>query len=308
MDVMIVPHPPNCAPIEIAIAMRFCPRLSAFVGLLFVFMLLPSQSRAECSKVLLVPAWTAGKTIIVKKDQVSGVFPTIVRAATDNLDCQVSFQSSPPARACDMFEKGVADMLVSMFKTPRRDEVGEFVPLIRARPTLITLDTKRDGIDTIKQLIESSHLRVTLVRGHDYGPAYQEMIAELKKQDRLSFEPDALSVARMMKLGHVQATVMVPTIFYGAIYDDERVEDLIDKLRFEPLKELTWRENGIYLSRKSLSEKDRVTLRNAFTELADTEVIWKIYQRTYPSSIIRNSIMPIENNNNDAGQPRLNRK
>lgn len=271
-------------------------------------MLVSAQSRAECNKVLVVPAWAAGKTIIVKKDQVSGVFPTIVREAADNVNCQVAFQNSPPARACDMFEKGAADMLISMFKTPRRDEVGEFVPLIRARPTLITLETKRDGIDSTKQLIESSNFRVTLVRGHDYGPAFQDMITALKKQDRLNFEPDALSVARMMKLGHVQATVMVPTIFYGAIYDDERVEDLIDKLRFEPLKELTWRENGIYLSRKSLSEKDRVMLRDAFVELADSEIIWKIYQRTYPSSIIKNSIMPIEKNNNDAGQPRLSRK
>lgn len=271
-------------------------------------MFVAGQSRAECNKVLVVPTWAAGKTVIVKKDQVSGVFPAIVREVTDNLNCQVAFQNSPPARACDMFEKGAADLLISMFKTPQRDEVGEFVPLIRARPTLITLDVKRDGIHTIKQLIESRQLRATLVRGHDYGPAFQDMITELKKQDRVSFEPDALSVARMMKLGRAQATVMVSTIFYGAIYDDERVQDLIDKLRFEPLKELSWRENGIYLSRKSLSDKDRLNLHDAFVELADTDVIWKIYQRTYPSGIIRNSIMPIENNNNDTGQSRLSKK
>ena len=75
--------------------------------------------------------------------------------------------------------------------------------------------------------MDARDIKVALVRGYDYGPAYQEMVAELTRQGRLQLESDPMGVARLLKNGVVQATVMAPTILVGTLSaEDERVREL----------------------------------------------------------------------------------
>ena len=68
---------------------------------------------------------------------------------------------------------------------------------------------------------------------------------------------------------------MAPYIFDGAVQGDARVEDMADKLRFDPLPELPWSDSGIYLSKKSLSQEDRNALQEMMERAARSGMVWK---------------------------------
>jgi polar amino acid transport system substrate-binding protein len=86
----------------------------------------------------------------------------------------------------------------------------------------------------------------------------------LSSQGRLFYEVDALSVARLMQSGFIDATIMGPTILAGVAQNDARVYGLVDRLRLEALPELPWGMSGVYLSRKSLTAEDQATLRECW--------------------------------------------
>ena len=155
------------------------------------------------------------------------------------------------------------------------------------------MSSNRATIKTLRELQDDSTLKVALVRGFDYGPAYQDLVTSLAKQGRLIMDVDALSVARLLKAGSAHATIMASTILAGAIQDDERVRDLLDRLRIEPLDELPWGTSGVYISNSSLTPQDRAALLEALERAARSGDVWKAFLRYYNPVILKGSIRPL---------------
>jgi polar amino acid transport system substrate-binding protein len=253
--------------------------------------LAPWLAQAMCSKVMNTPVAPTGLSVTVDGDTISGIYPEILRSNQSRDTCQFALSAVPRARLELLFETGKADVLIPAVKTSKRDELGTFVPLSFSRATLISLNSERPAFKTVKELLDARDIKVTLVRGYDYGPVYQELVIELTRQDRLNWQSDPLSVARVLKSGLADATVMAPTILAGTIGEDERVRDLADKLRFEPLHELPWVSNGAYIS-KALSEPDRQALLEFFDRVAKSGAVWKGFQQTYAPHVLKFGLKP----------------
>ncbi len=251
---------------------------------------LPAQAR--CSRTIVVPVAATGQSVVINGDRVSGIYPDILRASQSQETCLFTITPVPRARQELLFETGKADILIPASKTPRRDEFGVFVPLTESRAALISVKSGRDPIKTLKNLIDAHDIRVALVRGYDYGPAYAELITELTRQGRVQLESDPLSVARLMKNGTVQATVMAPTIMVGTLIDDERVRDLAGQLRYEAIVELPWLGNGVYLSKAALSDADRQVLLEFFERIAKSGAVWRGFQQAYTPDVLNVGIKP----------------
>lgn len=256
-------------------------------------LLLPLMAGAACSRPILVPVSAAGLSVITNGEAVSGIYPEILRSVADKEGCSFIFTPVPRARLERMFETGKGDLIVPAKKTARRDEHGVFIPLIHNRANLISIASNRAEIGSAKYLIEKTKLRLVLVRGYDYGPGYQELVNELSKQKRVFFEAEPSSVARMLKAGAADLTIMTPYIFIGALKDDARVEDLINNIRYEAIPEIPWSDSGAYLS-KSLSEDDMSNLRKLLERSAKSGAIWKSFQQYYPADMLKDSIRPLE--------------
>jgi polar amino acid transport system substrate-binding protein len=250
-------------------------------------------AHATCSRVINVPVSPTGQSVIVEGDAIKGIYPDLLRGLDDKDGCKVVLTAVPRARLEVLFETGRADLLIPATKTPKRDALGSFIPLIRNRAMLITLRTGRASIKSIAELLERPGLKVALVRGFDYGAAYQELVTTLGQQGRLVQEVDAVSVARMLKSGAADATIMAPSILAGALQDDERVSDLLDKLQFEALRELPWGESGVYLSNSTLSAPDKAALRAALERAARSGVVWRGFQQYYAPAVLSGSIAPL---------------
>jgi polar amino acid transport system substrate-binding protein len=254
---------------------------------------LPLSALADCTRVINVPVSATGLSVTVKGSSINGIYPEMLHDMGKKQDCEFHFSAVPRARLEMLFETGKADLLIPASKTPRRDEFGIFVPLIHNRATLISLTSDRPALKSIQEFIDNKQLRLVLVRGFDYGPAYQELIGRLKQQDRLFFETDPLSVARVLKSSTHYLSIMAPSIFYGAIIGDPRVEGMQGKLRYEPLPELPWGESGAYISKSALNDSDKTELRQLLEYAEKSGAIWKGFQRVYPAEVLKESIRPL---------------
>ncbi|CAN5770184.1 hypothetical protein BH11PSE12_BH11PSE12_24120 [soil metagenome] len=262
--------------------------------LLSAFPLLHSGSAAAaCSRTMLVPVAATGLSVVINGDEISGIYPDTLRSLSAKEACKFQFTAVPRARLEAMFEAGKADLLIPASKTPRRDQFGLFVPLIHNRATLISLQSNRPVLTSAQDLIERRELRVVLVRGFDYGTAYQNLVAELSKQGRVLLEPDPVSVARILKAKGAHLTIMAPSILAGAIQGDRRVEDLLGKLRYEAIPELPWGDSGAYLSKTALDDEDQASLRNLLEQASKTGMVWKSFQHYYPAQVLKESIRPL---------------
>ena len=253
----------------------------------------PVVSQATCSRVINAPVAAIGQSVIVDGDAISGIYPDLLRGLADKEGCTVAMTAVPRARLEVLFETGRADLLIPASKTPKRDQHGTFIALIHNRPMLISVQPNRPAIKTTRDLVEQTSVKVALVRGFDYGAAYQELITTLGQQGRLILEVDALSVARLLKSGAADATIMAPSIFAGAVQDDERVRDLLDKLRSEALAELPWGDSGVYVSNTTLNPQDKAALQDALERAAKSGAVWKGFQRYYAPAVLRGSIRPL---------------
>lgn len=254
---------------------------------------LAAEAHAACSRPMQVPLAPVGLSVLLPpQGQPTGVYPELLRQVGESEGCVFTMSTVPRARQELMFERGQADLLVPASRTPRRDEFGEFVPLIQSRAMVITLNAERPLPTTLKALVQATELRVVLVRGFDFGDAYQAAVKELTRQGRLRLEADTVSVARVLDGGGADVTVMAPSILVSALHADERVSHLLGRLRLGAVDELGWNDSGIYLSRATLNEGDRRHLQDSLDKAARSGLVWKLFRQFYPAGAMDGSLRP----------------
>lgn len=274
--------------------MSIYSQISKARGLLVALAALHAMgAHATCSRPIAVPMSATGLSVVVNSDAVSGIYPDLLQGLSEKEGCTFAMTAVPRARLEALFESGRADLLIPATKTPKRDALGTFVPMIHNRALLISLKSKRPAIGSVQDLLARPGLKVVLVRGFDYGQAYQDMAAALAKQGRLILEVDALSVARLLKAGAADATFMAPTILAGAVQGDERVRSIVDNLRMEALEEMPWGSSGAYISNTSLSPADKAAVQGVLEHAARSGDVWKSFQRYYSPAVLKAGIRPL---------------
>lgn len=269
-------------------------RGAGVAGALALTALLASPAAlAGCSRPIVVPVTPMGVSVIVRDDDVSGVFPEMLEQFGAKAGCHFVWKVVPRARLEVMFEEGRADLLVAATQSDKRDQSGIFIPQVITRASLVSVEKGQVPINSMAQLLTQTRLRVALVRGFDYGPAYQELSRALGQQKRLFLEPDVISVARLLEAGMADVTILPSTAVYGASATDERLLGLQKRLRVEALEELPWTKGGIYVSTKSLPEADRALLEQLLLHAARTGALYKGYQRYFPPHIMSSSTRPL---------------
>lgn len=253
----------------------------------------PSAAPASpgCSRVIRVPLAPVGLSVITSGGAVGGVYPDLLRKVGADAGCRFDFSVVPRARLEAMYFNGSADVMMPATRTTQRDGRGDFVALLHARPMLISLSSDRAPMLSLDDLRERRELRVALVRGFDYGPAYQRLLKDLRDQKRLVLEADALAVARALERSLVDVTLMAPSVFTGALLQDGKGKVMVERLRYEAVSELGWGDSGVYLS-NDLPAADRKLLAEALERGVRSGLVWKTIQRYYPPGSYEDSLRP----------------
>ena len=264
--------------------LRLCRAAFLLLGLT-----LSAAAAAACSRPIRVPAAISGQTITSDGERVGGVIPEVMNKIGAGIGCTFVWTPVARMRLEAMFQSGSADMLLASNQVPARDRFGDFIAVVETRATLISVRSERAPVHSMQELRTRSELRVALVRGYDFGPAYQKLSQDLAAQGRLYLQPQPRNVARMLAEGLADVTIMTRIAFVGGLYGDARSEIIADKLRSEPLEDLPWLRSGIYLSKKSLTPADRALLERALTEAVRDGTWWRALQRHYPPELLNDS-------------------
>lgn len=251
-----------------------------------------APAKAECSRDIAVPVALIGVSIINNNGTVGGIYPEALRTASAKAGCNLVYSVVPRARLEVLFEMGKADILVPASRTPARDLLGIFVPMIGHRATLLSVAGNRPPLTSAQDLLDKQELRVAVVRGYDYGEQYQALIKELARQGRLFQEVDPVAIARLMQSGAIDVTIMGPTTLAGAVMREPRVAGLMEKLRVEPIPELPWSYSGAYVSRRSLKPEDQAAMLDVIEKVAKSSAVMEGFQRYHRADILAESVRP----------------
>lgn len=273
--------------------MTVFPIRTLATGLLAISCQLPALAAPGCSREIVVPAAEAAPSISVTRGVVGGLMPDMLATVGARAGCSFRWSIVPRIRLEKMFEGGTADLLVLATRLTRRDHYGVFVPIVEARPMVISLQGEHAPIHSMLELAARRDLRIALVRGYDYGEAYQDMIKAATAQGHLYMEPDVNSVARLIAGKMADVTIMPAVTFIGGLQGDRRVEGIATMLRIEALDDLEWIETGIYLSRKSLGEADRALLEQALIASVKSGAWWAALKKYYPPGALHNNARPL---------------
>ena len=244
-----------------------------------------------CRRPLIVPLAATGRSVVLDDGLIRGIYPDLLRTLASAQSCTFVLTAVPRARLEMMFEVGQADVLIPATRTPARDARGSFVPLLRNRATLIATSARWSALRSTQDLLAQPGMTLAVVRGFDYGPAYQTLLHALEAQGRLRQEADPRSVARLLQSGAADATIMAPVILYGELQDGAQGGALAAQLHFQPLQDLPWGESGLYLSRSTLTTQDEAALR-ALLRPAPAAV-WRSFAGSYPAAVLRAGIRPL---------------
>lgn len=246
---------------------------------------------AKCSRVINVPIPglnTAQNNVDdSKRGDLTAHVLQLMGTISQKLDCQFNYLSVPKSRQEHLFRNGDADILLMATKTPKRDEVGLLIPIIQMRPAIISnVQFGSLGL-TLKKIQDDQQIHLVLVRGFDYGDEYNNFIQVIDKLKRVSYEPDAFSVARRMSYKNNVVTIMGPSIFDEVINSEKALNTLIGNIRYDEIEEFAWIDFGIYISKKTLLEKDFNYLKTHFPLFVGSDHIWNWIQKRYSKDIVR---------------------
>lgn len=252
-----------------------------------------AAANAGCSRTIEVPMAPVGLSVSFDGDRSAGIYPTLLRELGASAGCEFQIQRVPRARLQKMFDAGQADLLMPASASPSRERDGEFVPLIQVRASLVMLG--RDGTvpRSLAELISQPDLKLAVVRGFSFGPAYESAVAALRQQKRVIEESNVAGVARALRQGLAQGTVMTASIFVGTLLQEAELMPLVKQVRVEALDELGWAESGVYLSRHTLNEADRRHLRLSFSQLARSGRVWQLINESHPPGSLGGSMRPL---------------
>jgi polar amino acid transport system substrate-binding protein len=230
----------------------------------------------------------------VQDDKIGGIYKDILDSVASKSNCSFALSAVPRARLERLFEAGQADLLLAATRSPERDRLGIFIPLVRTRATAISFGkAERKPIAQGRDLLLQPDVRLVVVRGFNFGPAYLALTEAMQKQGRLVQEADPLAVARWLRANPNDVTLMAPITMYGALVEDERLKDMIDTMTVEGLEDIPWGESGVYLSREALPATTRDFLKTTIQRETRSDYLYRRFSAIYPPQVLKGSVMPL---------------
>ncbi|MYN06284.1 substrate-binding periplasmic protein [Pseudoduganella aquatica] len=231
-------------------------RLTTFATLCCV---LPGLAAAACSRTINVPVAPHGMAIVVKHGKAAGVMPDMLDELGDKYGCKFTFPVVPRARLEMLFRASDADVIVLSTRSPERDLSGTFVPVFKYRAVLVGVKPIDPSVQSVDTLLKNTDLRIAVVRGFDYGPAYRKLL-EPAQAARVQYANDLNDLMRRMQANIADVTILPYSSAYNTIVEDPRLSGLDGQLSISALEDVPWQDAGFYVSTRTLLPADQAVL------------------------------------------------
>lgn len=249
---------------------------------------MPLCAVAACSRPIRVPVAPTGFSVIISGATVTGAFPDMLREIGDKMGCKFVFPIMPRARLTFQFmESGESDLFIPASRSAERDRQALFIPMMKLKMALITMTQRDIRVGSVEELIASRKLQGVSVRSYVFGDEYNALMQRLDLDKRVSYGNDPLMVARMLKAGRGDFTIVAPSIFLSSLSEDPDLSDLPLKVQYSALAGLPMTDSGAYISKRSLSPQDQEELRLLLEAARKNGTLWKMFQKYYPAEMMK---------------------
>lgn len=220
---------------------------------------LPVFAAASCSRAINVPVAPHGMAVVVKHGKAAGVVPDMLDELGDRYGCKFVFPVVPRARLEMLFRAADADLIVLSTRSPERDMSGTFVPVFKYRALLVGIKPMDAAVQSVDALVRQTDLRIALVRGFDYGPAYRKLL-DPALAGRVQYANDLNDLMRRIQANIADVTILPYSSAYNTIIEDPRLSGLESQLTISPLEDIPWQDAGFYVSKRTLAIADQSVL------------------------------------------------
>lgn len=243
---------------------------------------------ASCSRPIRVSATPVGSSFVVLGDkQISGAYPDLLARVTQLTGCQFEYIPMPINRAFMMIKNGDLDLIPITVQTPERDQLGEFIPTSKNRLMLVYLKNNSFPWKTLAELRDAP-IRINVVRGNNYGPAYSEWLADPRTRSHL--EEVTTTDQIVQKLDARRADAVLSPL--GGIAESINRFQLVEQIAYRPIGDVPPLRLGTYLSRKSMPAADQLLLKNTLNQLVRRGEYHRLLKQHYPAWAMA-SILPV---------------
>ncbi len=245
---------------------------------------------AQCSRPIVVPAAPTGFNVRVEGELVTGVYPDWLREVGRRAGCSFQFPVVPRARADSMVLRNAqADMLLPASQNAERDQQGQFLHFVSLTPSLITLSNTPNVPKDVRSLVTRTRWRAAMVRTYSWGDEYDSLLRELGADGRLEFVNDLDTVARLLRLGRVDFTILPPTLLYSALQAGEGIQT--GEFRYTTLAGLPRSRVGAYVSRQTMNTADLELLRATTAKASKDGTLKHFFDKYYPPDVVNADIV-----------------
>lgn len=221
--------------------------------------LLPGMAQATCSRTINVPVAPHGMAVVVKHGKAAGVVPDMLDELGDKYGCKFAFPVVPRARLEMLFRAADADLIVLSTRSPERDLSGTFVPVFKYRALLVGVKPLDPPVQSVDALLSQTDLRIAVVRGFDYGPAYRKLL-DPAVASRVQYANNLNDLMRRIQAGIADVTILPYSSAYNTIMEDPRLSGLESQLSIHSLDDIPWQDAGFYVSKRTLPAADQAIL------------------------------------------------
>lgn len=173
---------------------------------------LASQARSDayCSKPVRVALFEFG--VLYRSATEDGIDTRLLDTLAQRTGCTFERVLMPRARIWAELQTGTLDMATGALPTPERKAYGFLLPYMKARNlVLVRRQSAPKKLD--QAAFAASTLRLGVVRGFRHEAAYDAMVEQLAKQDRVVLATDVADLMRMVERGVVDAVLSQPIVF-----------------------------------------------------------------------------------------------
>ena len=200
-----------------------------------------------CSRPVRVALFEFG--VLYRAATNDGIDVQLLDAIQGRTGCQFQRVVLPRNRIWAELQNGSLDLATGAIPTPERKAYGYLLPYLKTRNLVLIRKSAAAQLNSIADL-QSSTERLGVVRGFRHEAAYDALIGQIEKQDRVVKAVDVADNFRLFDKGIVNVIFSQPIVFRQYLTEDYLQSEVVQQ-DWAPQDEISI--GALILSRKSFT-------------------------------------------------------
>mgnify|MGYP002135286275 CR=1 FL=1 len=179
-----------------------------------------------CAKPVRVAMFEFG--ILYRGSTGEGVDSRLLDVLARRSGCVFERVLMPRARIWSELQAGTLDMATAAIPTPERKAFAYLVPYLTTR-NVVLVRKATGAVPASMAAFDAGSLRVGMVRGFRHEPAYDNWLARLAAQGRVTEVADVAELFKYLERGMVDAVVSQPIVFREYLGADAIQNELVQR-------------------------------------------------------------------------------